>query len=280
MTGKGWSCTLWKVLTDWSYVTFQIADPHGNDRLRDFGEESDFTSMEDTATASTSQYGVGIISTTHQEGEVPSVSSQDGAVTKASLSEDDEDTSSSVDEEFEMDMEEEQEECEENEPFVSCPLSKIEFKHCDWCNTLRTVTDHVRECHADILRRGHTFQCKAVENTALLILYKDEVFLYYKRFGYTGHMFAFVQQVGLTKRRYKCRVRIHSRGQSSDIDKEFVINRITETFEAAVHSGRCISVDVQNMQHFVSNYEIDMVVNIKEFRKRKWTERDDPNFLP
>jgi hypothetical protein len=261
------------------YVTFQIADPHGKDRLREFGEESDFTSVEDTTSASTSQYGVGIVSTTHQEGEVPCTSGEDSAAARASPSEHDDDTSSSVDEEFEMDVEEQQEECEEGEAFVACPLSKIEFKHCDWSNTLSTVADHVRECHADILRKGPTFQCKAVENTALLILYKDEVFLYYKRFGYTGHMFAFVQQVGLTKRKYKCRVRIHSRGQSSDIDKEFVINRITETFEAAVHSGRCISVDAENMEYLVSNYEIDMVVILKEFRKRKWTERDDPTLL-
>jgi len=261
------------------YVTFQIADPHGKDWFREFGEEADITSLEDTATASTSQYGVGICSTTHQEGEVPSISGQDDAADRASLSEHDNDTSSSVDEEFEMDMEEQEEECEEGQRFVTCPLSKIEFKHCDWCNTLSTVADHVRECHADVLRRGPTFQCKAVENTALLMLYKDEVFLYYKRFGYTGHMFAFVQQVGLTKRKYKCRARIHSRGQCSDIDKEFVINSITETFEAAVHSGRCVSIDAENMEHFVSNYEIDMVVTLKEFRKRKWAEGDDPTLL-
>jgi hypothetical protein len=67
--------------------------------------------------------------------------------------------------------------------------------------------------------------------------------------------------------------------QSSGIDKEFVINRITETFEAAVHSGRCISVDAENMGHYVSNYEIDMVVTRKKFRKRKWAERDDPTLL-
>ena len=258
------------------YIIFQIADSHGKDRLREFGEEADFTSVEDMAIASTSQYGVGIISTTHQEGEIPSISGQDDAAARASLSELDDDTSSSVDEEFAMDAEEQEEECEEDEAFVACPLSKIEFRHCDWCNTLSTVADHVRECHAYILRKGPTFHCKAVENTALLILYKDEVFLYYKRFGYTGHMFAFVQQVGVTKRKYICRVRIHSRGQSSDIDKEFLINRITETFEAAVHSGRCISVDAENMEHFVSNYEI---VILKEFRKRKWTECDDPTLL-
>jgi len=261
------------------YVTFQIVDPHGKDWLRDFGEESDITSLEDTATASTSQYGVGIFSTTHQEGEVPSISGQNDAADRTSLSEDDDDTSSSVDEEFEMDMEEQEEECEEGEPSVTCPLSKIEFKRCDWCNTLRTLADHVRECHADVLRKGPTFQCKAVENTALLILYKEEVFLYYKRFGYTGHMFASVQQVGLTKRKYKCRGRIHSHGQCSDIDKEFVIHSTTETFEAAVHFGRCISIDAENMEHFVSNYEIDMVVTLKEFRKRKWAEGDDPNLL-
>lgn len=261
------------------YATFQIPDPHRKDRLPEFGEEADITSLGDTAVASISQYGVGIVSTTHQEGEVPSTSGQDGAAARASLSEHGDDTSSSVDEEFEMDVEEKEEECEEDEAFVTCPLSKFEFKHCDWCKTLTTVADHVRDFHADILRKGPTFRCKAVENTALLILYKDEVFLYHKRFGCTGHMFTFVQQVGLTNRKYKCRLRIHSRGQSSDIDKEFVINRITETFEAAVNSGRCISFDAENMEHYVSNYEIEMVVTLKEFRKRKWTQRDDPTFL-
>lgn len=261
------------------YVTFQIADSHGKDWLRELEEEADITSLEDTVTASTSQYGVGIFSTTQQEGEVPSISGQDDAAERASLSEHDGDTSSSVDEEFEMDMEEQEEECEEVGPSVTCPLSKIEIKHCDWCNTLSNVADHVRECHADVLRNGPIFQCKAAENTALLILYKDDVFLYYKRFGYTGHMFAFVQQVGLTKRKYKCRVRIHSHGQCSDIDKEFAINSITETLEAASHSGRCISVDAENVKHFVSNYEMDMVVTLKEFRKRKWAEGDGPALL-
>jgi hypothetical protein len=77
-----------------------------------------------------------------------------------------------------LDVEEQEEECEEDEAFITCLLSKIEFKHCDWCNTLNTVADHVTECHADVLRKGPTFECKAVVNTALLILHKDEVFLY------------------------------------------------------------------------------------------------------
>jgi hypothetical protein len=47
------------------------------------------------------------------------------------------------------------------------------------------------------------------------------------------------------------------------------MDRITETFEAAVNSGRCVSVNAENMEHFFSNYEIDTVVTLKEFRKSK-----------
>jgi hypothetical protein len=86
------------------YVPFQVLDLHGEDQLQGSGE-ADITSLTDTAIASTSQYGVGIVSNTQQEGEVPSTSGRNYAVARASSSEHDEDcSSSSVDDDFEMDV--------------------------------------------------------------------------------------------------------------------------------------------------------------------------------
>jgi hypothetical protein len=240
----------------------------GNDRLRQSGEETDAA-----ATASTSQYGVGIFSTTHQEGEVPSTSGLQGAAASISDPQRRDDSSSTNDDEFQTDVEEEDIHAGST---VTCPLSKIKFRHCNWCETLSTLQNHVTECHADIIRRCSTFHCKATEDTALLILYRGEVFLYYKRLSYSGHMHVFVQQVGLTNRTYTCKVQIQSRGESEDINRQFDINRITETFEVAMDLGRCISIDSKAMEIFVSNYEIDMVVTIKEIRKRKRTRTPQP----
>jgi mRNA degradation ribonuclease J1/J2 len=57
------------------------------------------------------------------------------------------------------------------------------------------------------------------------------------------------------------------------------MDRITETFEAAVNSGRCVSVDAENMEHLFGNFEIDAAVTLKEFRKSKWTDRDESKLL-
>ena len=147
---------------------------------------------------------------------------------------------------------------------VTCPLSKIDFKHCDWRGPLRSLRNHVPERHMDIFKRDNSFECRGVANRVLFIFYQGDIFLYFKCITYTGHMYLFLQQVGLTHGWYICRVRIASHDESTeDIDTRFRINSITETFERSADSGKCVEIDVRQMKHFVRYHEINMVVIIE-----------------
>jgi hypothetical protein len=147
---------------------------------------------------------------------------------------------------------------------ATCPLSKTDFKHCDWRGPLMTLKDHVFESHREVLRRFNRFECRGVANRVLLIFYQGEIFLYFKRITYTGHMYIFVRQVGLTHRLYSCRVRIASHDESrEDIDTRFPINSITETLELSAETGKCLAFDVRKMKHFITYHEMDMVAIIE-----------------
>jgi hypothetical protein len=162
-------------------------------------------------------------------------------------------------------VEEEQEKKEDRGgESVTCPLSKVHFKHCDWRGPPRTLKHHVLERHTDVSKRVNSFECRGVANRVLLIFYQADMFLYFKYITNTGHMYIFVQQVGLTHGWYICKVRIASQDKSTeDIDTRFRVNSITETFEKSAETGKCVEIDVRQMKYFVRHHKIDMVVTIQ-----------------
>jgi hypothetical protein len=156
--------------------------------------------------------------------------------------------------------------------YVTCPLLKIPQKTCPWIGSLRQLKEHVVWTHSGILKTVSTFQCTSLHTTALLILFNEELFLYYKFISDYGHWYAVVQQVGTTNKKYMYKIKLHSEDETvPDRVYIFRVTSIREDFEVLFDAPRCFASTDQNMEPFITEHGVDMRVTLKRpSRASRW----------
>jgi hypothetical protein len=148
---------------------------------------------------------------------------------------------------------------------VTCPLSKVPEITCIWVGNLGHLERHVTNAHAAILRRCRVFRCGTFQNKVLLILFNQEIFLYYKHVSYTGIVYAVVQQVGVTNKSYRYIIELRTEDETVDnITFSFKIENTSQPLEMVFDARRCMAMTDESLEPFVVNKELNMWVKISE----------------
>jgi hypothetical protein len=149
---------------------------------------------------------------------------------------------------------------------VRCPLFRISPTSCDWCGTLGSLENHVRETHDDIIRKDSNVVCNSLRDNALIILHDEEMFLYYKCIKENGMFYATVLQVGLTSKDYKYIIKLLSvENTIGRITFRFGMHKIKdETFENVFNSGRCMAIEKTILTPYIRHDKINMIVRIEK----------------
>jgi hypothetical protein len=146
---------------------------------------------------------------------------------------------------------------------VKCPLFKIPQITCYWSGVPNILVMHLEAEHRYILIRGPDFDCRFVVNNALLIMFNNEIFLYYKYVSYTI-MYAVIQQVGMTNEKYEYIIELHAQDETvEDITFKLNVNPISEPFEGLFDARECMAVTIECLEPFMVKNELNMKVKIK-----------------
>jgi hypothetical protein len=185
--------------------------------------------------------------------------------------EEDELSYSSVDEdEFEMDAGGQTEMGNMNSA-LPCPTFKFSGTLCDWYGTLRNLKNHVICSHKGILRRDNVFHCRTLQKAMAVILYHGEIFLYYKHVSYTGIIYAVVQQVGTTNKKFKYTIVLSAEDSVDNMNLSFAVTNIVVPLEIIFDAGTCMAMTEDRLEPFVKHRQLEMVVRLKEVRTRRNT---------
>jgi hypothetical protein len=179
---------------------------------------------------------------------------------------------SSIDEdEFEKETGERQREAVNLHSEILCPMYKISDAECDWYGTLGDLKKHVTGSHTNILLQGNVFDCRTLDSTVFIILYRGEIFLYYKYVSDTGIVYAVVQQVGVTNKKFKYSISLSADDSADSICFSFAVTDVNVPYEIIFDAGRCMAMTEDRLEPFVRNLELDMVVRLREVRTRSNT---------
>jgi hypothetical protein len=176
--------------------------------------------------------------------------------------------SSVDDDEFETERGERRKEAVNLNSVILCPTLKLSEAPCDWYGALRNLKNHVLSSHTNILRRGNVFDCNTLENAVCLILYRGEIFLYYKYVSHTGIMYAVVQQVGVTNKKFKYSISLYGDDSVDNISFSFAVTDVSVPYEIIFDAGRCMAMTEDRLEPFVKNRQLEMVVRVREVRAR------------
>ncbi|PNF16921.1 hypothetical protein B7P43_G04203, partial [Cryptotermes secundus] len=148
---------------------------------------------------------------------------------------------------------------------IICPVSKIPEKRCNWVGTQDSLERHVTRAHFGILRRCPIFRCGSFQNNVLLILFKQEIFLYYKHVSITGRVYAVVQQVGVTNKEFKYTIELRAEYETVvNITFSFKTEKTSEPLETIFDARRCMDMNKETLIPFVVKDELNMTVKISE----------------
>jgi hypothetical protein len=149
-----------------------------------------------------------------------------------------------------------------------CPLTKIGKHMCLFSGNILELSRHVRNAHNDILLTGCTFQCTSVITTVFLILFDSELFLYYKQIN-DGNWHVILQQVGLTNKKYRYKIRLHSEDETvPDHLYTYRMTNVEEEFSTIFDARRCLVSTDDRLEPFITNDRIDMTITITESQHR------------
>jgi hypothetical protein len=155
---------------------------------------------------------------------------------------------------------------------VKCPLSKITNVSCTWAGPFSRLQKHAIERHADMLRGGPTFQCKALKENVLLIVYREEIFLYQKRIENNRDLLIIVQPLGTADNKYEYEVTIRANLEQQGINAVFSLRATAEpNYDICPDRERWIYIPENTWKMFSRNDELDMVVSIRENHTSLWT---------
>jgi hypothetical protein len=150
---------------------------------------------------------------------------------------------------------------------IKCPMLRIPFHKCRWSGKATILVQHLLAEHSRFLIRAPEFHCRHIMNRELLIVFNDEVFLYYK-FVSHAYVYAVVQQVGLTGEKYEYTVEFRAE-EDKDDNIIFTLNphSIDLPLETIFDDFDCMAIDFDRLLPFKTNMEVDMamgwVLNMK-----------------
>jgi hypothetical protein len=177
--------------------------------------------------------------------------------------------SSVDDDEFETERGERRRAAVNMNSVILCPTHKLSDAPCVWYGALRNLKNHVTSSHTNILRRGNVFDCNALDSTVRLILYRREIFLYYKYVSHTGIVYAVVQQVGVTDKKFKYSISLFADDSVDSISFSFAVTDVSVPYEIIFDAGRCMAMTEDSLEPFVRNRQLEMVVRLREVRARR-----------
>ena len=177
--------------------------------------------------------------------------------------------SSVDDDEFEMERGERRRAAVNMNSVLLCPTHKLSDAPCVWYGALRNLKNHVNSSHTNILRRSNVFDCNSLDNTVRLILYRREIFLYYKYVSHTGIIYAVVQQVGVTNKKFKYSISLSAYDYVDNISFSFPVTDVSVPYEIIFDAGRCMAMTEDRLEPFVRNRQLEMVVRLREVRARR-----------
>jgi hypothetical protein len=155
----------------------------------------------------------------------------------------------------------EEQEVGSDEEKIKCPLFKVAPFHCPVSEPATSLVEHLLSKHRYILIQEPEFDCEHVAIRVLLILFDNEVFLYYKHISQTS-MHVLVQQVGLTNEKYKFRIELSAWDAEDNINFTGNATSIDEDFETVFNTYDCLTINLDNLDKFATNSDIDMKVKI------------------
>ncbi|XP_023709599.1 uncharacterized protein LOC111865644 [Cryptotermes secundus] len=154
---------------------------------------------------------------------------------------------------------------QDSDSTITCPVSKIPERRCNWVGTLDSLHRHVTCDHWGIYRSGPIFRCGSFQNKVLLILFNQEIFLYYKHVTYTGIVYAVVQQVGVTNKEFKYTIKLRAEDETvENITFSFKTEKTSEPLEIIFDARRCMAMTDESLIPFVAKHELNMTVKISE----------------
>ena len=196
---------------------------------------------------------------THEAATVPQKEEEEDGLSYSSVDDD----------EFETERGERRRTAVNMNSVILCPTNKLSDAPCVWYGALRNLKNHVNNNHADILRKGNVFSCNTLDNTVRLILYRREIFLYYKYVSHTGIVYAVVQQVGVTKKKFKYTITLSADDSVDTIRFSFAVTDVSVPYEIIFDAGRCMAMTDDRLEPFVRNRQLEMVVRLREVRARR-----------
>lgn len=196
---------------------------------------------------------------THEAATVPQQEEEEDGLSYSSVDDD----------EFETERGERRRAAVNMNSVILCPTHKLSDAPCVWYGALRNLKNHVTSSHTNILRRGNVFDCNTLDNTVRLILYRREIFLYYKYISYTGIVYAVVQQVGVTNKKFKYSISLSADDSVDSISFSFAVTDVSVPYEIIFDAGRCMAMTEDRLEPFVRNRQLEMVVRLREVHARR-----------
>ncbi|KDR11333.1 hypothetical protein L798_14874 [Zootermopsis nevadensis] len=131
---------------------------------------------------------------------------------------------------------------------------------CLWFGTKDELAEHLRGAHSHLMV-SRSFGCRATSTTMALILYKDEVFLYYKLITEDRNWHIFLQKAGITQQHFNYSITLSTGLPVNDSISTFSVTDISDKFE-------CIYRNAFTCTHFaiepyISGNEVNMTVTIE-----------------
>jgi len=196
---------------------------------------------------------------THEAAMVPQQEEEEDGLSYSSVDDD----------EFETERGERRRAAVNMNSLILCPTHKLSDAPCVWYGALRNLKNHVTSNHANILRRSNVFNCNTLDNTVRLILYRKEIFLYYKYVSRTGIVYAVVQQVGVTNKKFKYTISLSADDSVDTIRFSFAVTDVSVPYEIIFDAGRCMAMTEDLLEPFIRNRQIEMLVRLREVRARR-----------
>ncbi|XP_023722501.1 uncharacterized protein LOC111872641 [Cryptotermes secundus] len=148
---------------------------------------------------------------------------------------------------------------------MRCPLFQIEEIKCPWLGNLENLEQHMANAHKNFVACRPYFASFNPTNAQVIVFFNDEIFLYHKYVSDTRILYAAVQQVGITGRRYQYTTYFYIPGETTaKVTLNFHTNKITESFEEIFKARRCLAVHIEFLAPFIQSNILFMKVKITE----------------
>jgi hypothetical protein len=150
----------------------------------------------------------------------------------------------------------------------NCPLNKVMSIVCQWEGLLKDLILHCNESHRKYIAEGEIFMSTSTEDSASIIHYDDEIFIYHKRFK-DGKLYCAVEKVGISRKLYTASFILNTVSGSERVAFTNIISDISGNLNYMLESGKFLKLNDKLVKRFISDDKLALQVMISRANANK-----------